>query len=228
MSTFVHWEYKLRRMHSWWSKCGLQMLSFQVATFTSSGSFLQHLEQAFSITEAFLGVWRCSKPLGTPFMMLPKCFAVLFSDGCVPETLLRPEANLLFRSQNLWSFSWTGEKFECWHSSKGKMTLPKGRSQEVKSSNMEVKLVLRRKNGHHSGKVGRQKCCRFTVWSLSWSSFLLFSLWKSFFGPVDANESVLKRSPWRHCMYSFQLTILMVLLHSVKQWPIRKASSRCF
>ena len=45
--------------------------------------------------------------------MLPWCFSVLFSDGCVSETLLKPEVFLLFRSQNLSGFSCTGENFEC-------------------------------------------------------------------------------------------------------------------
>ena len=46
-------------------------------------------------------------------MMLPSCFSVLFFDGCVPETLLKPEVFLLFRSQNLSGFSCTEQKFEC-------------------------------------------------------------------------------------------------------------------
>ena len=51
----------LKRMHSWWSKCGLQILSFQVATLTSQGAFVQHLEPFLSMTDALLGFWRCTE-----------------------------------------------------------------------------------------------------------------------------------------------------------------------
>ena len=70
---------------------------------------MQHLEHAFSVTDAFLGLWRCSEAFGMPFMMLPWSFSVLFSDGCVPETLLKAEVFLLVRSQNLSGFSCTFE-----------------------------------------------------------------------------------------------------------------------
>ena len=46
---------------------------------------------------------------------------------------------------------------------KGKMTLSKGKMGSVKRSNMEVKRVLRRHNGHHLRKVGLQKCSVFAV-----------------------------------------------------------------
>ena len=38
----------------------------------------------FSITDAFVGLGRCSEALERPFAMLPWCFLVLFCDGCVP------------------------------------------------------------------------------------------------------------------------------------------------
>ena len=72
-----------------------------------------HLEPFFSSTDAFLGLGRCSKVFWMPFTMLSWCFVVLFSDGCVPETPLKPEVFLLFRSQNLSGFSCTEQKFEC-------------------------------------------------------------------------------------------------------------------
>ena len=77
---------------------------------------MHRLGPFFSITDAFLGLGRCSEALRMPFTMLPWWFSVLFCDGCVPEALLKPEVFLLFRSQNLSGFSCTGEKFECSHS----------------------------------------------------------------------------------------------------------------
>ena len=46
---------------------------------------VQHLEPFLRITEA----------LGMPFLMLSRCVLVPLYDGCVPETLLKPEVFLL-------------------------------------------------------------------------------------------------------------------------------------
>ena len=62
---------------------------------------MKRLGRFFSITDALLCFWRCSKGLEMAIAMLPWCFSVLFCDGCVRETLLKPEVFLLFRSQNL-------------------------------------------------------------------------------------------------------------------------------
>ena len=66
---------------------------------------VQHSEPFFRITDEFLGFGRRSKALGMPFLMLSRCVLVPLYDGCVPETLLKPEVFLLFRSQNLSGFS---------------------------------------------------------------------------------------------------------------------------
>ena len=76
------------------------------STYAAFGGLFQHQRCICSLLEVF-------RSLGMPFMMLPWCFSVLFSDGCVPETLLKPEVFLLCRSQNLSGFSCTEQKFEC-------------------------------------------------------------------------------------------------------------------
>ena len=55
---------------------------------------MKHLEPFFSFTNAFPGLGRCSNAFVMPFMTLPWCFSVLFSDGCV----LQHSRNLRFSS----------------------------------------------------------------------------------------------------------------------------------
>ena len=71
----------------------LRMLSLQVAILTLSDRY-ERLEAPDSIIERILGFLRGPSASGMPTVMVPTCLLMLCFDGCVLETLLKPEVNL--------------------------------------------------------------------------------------------------------------------------------------
>ena len=132
MSKCFQWAQKLKIMHSWWCKCGLQSLNFQVATLTRQEHVctiwarIQHHCCIFRLLEVLRSfgdaIYEVSKVL----------FGVFFWRLCPWNTLETWCFPPVQESKPL-KFSCTRENFECWHSWKSEMTLLKGKAGRCKA-----------------------------------------------------------------------------------------------